>query len=191
MTDQFQQPYTPQPQQPYTAYNFPPEAGMPPAARAQTKARIPLWVWIAFVAVALVFGAAGVAIGRDTATAAAPTPPRASAAAQTFTATGLLNLSSLTGGIDFGITGDACHGQNGYDDITEGAQVVVYDAAGKTLAIGALSPGQFVARGVCQFTWAVVDIPSGVGPYSVQVTHRGMVAFTEEQAQNQQLSIGS
>jgi len=83
---------------------------------------------------------------------------------------------------------------NGYNDIVNGAQVVVYDAAGKILASGELYGGTITpgdaAFGWCQFRFVVPGV-SGDGPYSIEVTHRGKIVFTKDQADNLSLTIGS
>ena len=50
-------------------------------------------------------------------------------------------------------------------------------ASGKTLAVGSLDPG-VAQSGACTFTFTVEDVKAGVGPYSVEVSHRGKIAFT-------------
>ena len=54
--------------------------------------------------------------------------------------------------------GDSCSGSDGYDDITEGAQVVVSDQSGKTLGTGVLGAGTYDGD-ACVFGLAVRELP--------------------------------
>lgn len=92
------------------------------------------------------------------------------------------------------IGGQPCFGTSGYDDIAVGASVVIYDAAGKQLVIGALGGGtsnQPGSLGVCTFTFDISGVPAGVGPYSIEVTHRGKVPFDQSTASDVELTLGS
>lgn len=85
---------------------------------------------------------------------------------------------------DDGITvdGSRCFGDEGYDDISTGTQVTVYDRSGKVLAIGDLGPG-LVKDGywadTCVFSILVEKVPAGRGLYQIEVSHRGKIAFSE------------
>ncbi|MGI5179510.1 hypothetical protein ACQEVZ_24585 [Dactylosporangium sp. CA-152071] len=81
-----------------------------------------------------------------------------------------------------------CKGRKDYEDITEGAQVTYFDASGKTLAVGKLGAGE--ARGITRGSDGVIrasacavpfsiEVPSGVGPYGVEVSNRGVRRFNE------------
>ncbi len=78
-----------------------------------------------------------------------------------------------------------CSGLNGFSDLAAGAQITVTDAAGKVLAVGSLQRG--VAEGIttdgrattCSLRFTVSGVPGGVGPYGVEVSHRGVVRFNE------------
>lgn len=84
-----------------------------------------------------------------------------------------------------------CQGGGGYDDIRQGAQVVVSDSAGKTVALGQLGAGSW-KRGVgCIFLFTVADVPAGEKFYGLEVSHRGRVQYTAAQlAAPVELSIG-
>lgn len=74
-----------------------------------------------------------------------------------------------------------CTTGGGYDDIRQGAQVVVTDAAAKTIALGQLGPGSW-KRGVgCIFLFSVADVPADGEFYGVEVSHRGRVQYTAGQ----------
>lgn len=88
--------------------------------------------------------------------------------------------------------GDGCTGSGGYDDIREGAQVVVRDGGGRTLALGSLGGGEMIAA-TCVFPFEIPGVPRSRF-YSVEVSHRGEVNFSREDlVANQwvvQLSLG-
>lgn len=107
---------------------------------------------------------------------------------KTFEAAGNV---TLTDSGNEGLGGGACQGAGGYSDMVEGGQVVVTDASGKTVAVGSLGAGHHGGGyGACVFPFTVEDVPSGVGPYSVEVTHRGKIAFTEDEASDIELTLG-
>ena len=75
-------------------------------------------------------------------------------------------------------------------DIAGGAQVTVYDGSGKAVALGMLDSG--VARGWdCVFTFSVLGVPVDAGPiYAVEVSHRGQIKFTQDEATSLSLTLG-
>ena len=75
--------------------------------------------------------------------------------------------------------GTVCHVSGTYPDIAEGAQVIITDAASKTVAIGRLGQGRANDRHDCVFPFAVRGVPAGLGFYGVEVAKRGRVQFTE------------
>lgn len=91
-------------------------------------------------------------------------------------------------------TGRTCAGDGGYDDIRAGAQVVVTDADGGTVALGELSQGRMdgsAPYATCQWRFTVADVPAGAGFYGVEVTHRGEMTFTEQELRSPiSLSLG-
>lgn len=90
--------------------------------------------------------------------------------------------------------GRTCAGDGGYDDIRAGAQVVVTDADGGTVALGELSQGRMdgsVPDATCQWRFTVADVPAGAGFYGVEVTHRGALQYTEQELRSPiSLSLG-
>lgn len=86
--------------------------------------------------------------------------------------------------------GQACSGQDGYDDIDAGTTVVIKDAAGKTVALGSLKGGKGL-EGECAFFFTVKDVPDGLKFYGVEVSHRGTVQYTlAEMKKGPTLSLG-
>lgn len=75
-----------------------------------------------------------------------------------------------------------------YDDIEEGAQVVVTDESGETIGVGKLQEGfvevpkgfDFAARD-CVFKFVVRGVPRDREFYGIEVTHRGVVQIPAPQ----------
>lgn len=67
-----------------------------------------------------------------------------------------------------------CTGTDVYDDIREGAAVVVMDDAGKTIGTSSLGPGR-ARGGSCVFPFTVAGLPDA-NDYQVDVSRRGAVA---------------
>jgi hypothetical protein len=94
-------------------------------------------------------------------------------AVTTFTARGSFVLTdSPTDG------GQVCAPTDGYSDISAGAQVIVSDSSGKTLAIGSLQ-NPTAGSGTCSYSFAVHNVPVGKKFYGVEVSHRGSVKESE------------
>ncbi|MDX3615347.1 hypothetical protein OG920_18775 [Streptomyces europaeiscabiei] len=108
----------------------------------------------------------------STETLAAETEP------STFTLTGTFELTE--GAVGDGLGG--CEGSGGYDDITEGAAVTVYDAAGTVVATGQLGDST-LSSGTCTFEVAVEDVPRGEDFYKVEISHRGTVQLSGDEAE--------
>lgn len=73
-----------------------------------------------------------------------------------------------------------CQGKGGYDDIHSGAQVVITDAAGTTLALGTLGTGFPASAAGCRFGFTVTSVPGGHDFYGVEVSHRGRVQYAAD-----------
>lgn len=118
----------------------------------------------------------------------------APAAPAGHTITGTMTLDAE--GVDPGDTNTpGCRSKGGYEDIAEGAQVVVKDGAGSVLATTALGGGtQTVtdpgADCVFEFSVAVPDAEF----YSIEVTHRGALTYSrvelEERGWTVSFSLG-
>lgn len=108
------------------------------------------------------------------------------AEAETFLVTGSITLTSA----NINYASGECWGEEGYDDMSGGAQVVVRDNTGATVAVGQLDTGIKESSVVCRFDFSVEDVPSGSPAYSLEVTHRGEFSFTEEEASGIHLSLG-
>jgi hypothetical protein len=72
----------------------------------------------------------------------------------------------------------ACAGSDGYSDIGPGAQVVISDPSGKTLAYADLGDGSSQQL-TCTFSFTVPKVPSGKQSYGVTISHRGTLHYTE------------
>ncbi|MER5991553.1 hypothetical protein [Streptomyces viridosporus] len=96
-----------------------------------------------------------------------------------FTLTGTFSLTE-----DALTFGDACNGTGGYDDISEGTSVTVYGAKGDVIATGQLGDSEKTGYNSCDFAVEVPDVPRGERFYKVEVSHRGTVQLTAEEAEN-------
>jgi hypothetical protein len=87
----------------------------------------------------------------------------------------------------------ACRGTGGYDDITEGAQVTVYDSAGKIVAtdqLGAGTPGgQALDLPPSNCTFPITMKVPGSDFYAVEVSHRGKVTFSRAQVESGDVAL--
>ncbi|MFB9831814.1 hypothetical protein [Actinoallomurus acaciae] len=89
--------------------------------------------------------------------------------------------------------GKECQGDDGYDDIHAGTDVVVHDASGKTIATGRLEDGvgeQMVADVAlrCRFDFTVHDVPPQKF-HGIEVSHRGIVTFTSAQVAKEPIEL--
>lgn len=84
--------------------------------------------------------------------------------------------------------GEWCQGTGGYDDIQEGAQVVIKNAEGKTLAFGSLEPGEISGMPPddlaedgwsCTLPFTVSGLPT-VDTYAVTLGSRGEILYSHE-----------
>lgn len=79
-----------------------------------------------------------------------------------------------------------CRGRESYDDINEGAQVVVKDETGAIIATSSLSGGTPVTAnlgGYCQFTFQVT-VPADRDFYSFEVSHRGELTYSNAEMES-------
>ncbi|WP_182345768.1 hypothetical protein [Tomitella gaofuii] len=98
-----------------------------------------------------------------------------------------LNGSSTTFGTP---TGFDCVGDDGYDDLDANSGVSVRDASGTLIAKGAMT-GSSKAGGYCVLSFLVPDVPTGNNYYLLELSHRGELSFTEDEAQEPiSLSLG-
>jgi hypothetical protein len=101
---------------------------------------------------------------------------------------------SVTGGLTLGIgdfvwnsDANSCSGSGGYQDMRAGAQVVVSDAAGATVAVGSINQAApYVPTGEtralrCELSFLVENVPADKGFYGVEVAHRGRLQYPENQ----------
>lgn len=86
-------------------------------------------------------------------------------------------LTLVGGGL--GNPGDICTGHDGYSDILGGTGVTVSDATGATIALGRLDSGR-IGGGNCNFTFEVADVPTGKRFYGIEISHRGVVKYPEQ-----------
>lgn len=119
----------------------------------------------------------------------AATPATAPSAAGALEVTGVITLKRGQF-VWLSQSSPTCEGLQGYADIRPGAQVTVTDAAGKVIAVGSVDVG--TAQGItapdanglqrattCVLPFRVTGVPHGVGPYGVEVSHRGVLHYDE------------
>lgn len=154
------------------------------------KRRMPrhlVWLACAVAAAAVLAGGGVYLLVRPS---SEPATASTAAGAQTFSATGTMQLIDVYGRWP---AGQSCRGQGGYKDIAGGTTVSVTDAAGKTVALGTLSAGTVVETpagfNVCEFNLVVTGIPAGGGFYGVEVSHRGRVQYDEKTLSGQLLHL--
>lgn len=92
------------------------------------------------------------------------------------------------GGSDYS---GGCQGTGGYSDIGEGAQVTIYDDAGKIVGTGHLEHSAVVESSSCTFDFSV-EVPDSKPFYQVEVSHRGKITYSaaDVKAGKVQLSLG-
>lgn len=85
-----------------------------------------------------------------------------------------------------------CFGKGGLSDLKGGAQVVITDAAGATVAVTSLRPGVLDLSGapyLCVLRFEA-SVPAGKGFYGVQIANRERVQYPEAQLGQIKLSVG-
>lgn len=139
---------------------------------------------------ALIFAATAALLAGCSSTNRAPTPTPTD-----FDVHGTLSLSKIA---IYGTDGDPCTGSGGYSDIASGAQVKVTDNSGSVVAIGSLNSGLshqtnsgMDGTNVCVFSFDVFNIPiRDSSIYGIEVTHRGVIQFTRDDANDISLTLG-
>jgi hypothetical protein len=102
-----------------------------------------------------------------------------SSAPPPFRVTGEMDVTDASPAAD----SDGCQfaADDGYSDITQGAQVTV-SAGGRVLAVGELQEGTEPGdSGTCDFPFTVSGVPGGHSLYGVQVSHRGTLYYSRAQ----------
>lgn len=149
------------------------------------------WAWSTLVAaVVLVPALSGCGAGDESDSGASPSSETSSStstpstAAATFNLSGTVTITDLGGYYNQGnYPGAFCTGDSGYEDIREGAQVVVRDADGTQVAVGELGPGSMTGNprkdltAGCAFPLMVFGVPDGSSIYSIEVSHRGELSY--------------
>ena len=84
-----------------------------------------------------------------------------------------------------GTPGEECHGTGGFQDMTTNTPVTVYDSEGDLVAKGALQAGKWYDG--CVFSFTIPNVPAGM--VQVQVSQRGMVAFSEQDVHDNKVML--
>src|SRR3569832_507388 len=114
----------------------------------------------------------------------------------THSITGTLVINELI----YGVEGQFCSGENGYDDIEGGRQILVKNNKGEILATGELGQGEGVKTGIgekleqtaieaglgtplkCQFPITIENVPQ-VDFYTIEIGRRGGMTYTAKDLQ--------
>lgn len=159
------------------------------AKRTPSRSRI---IILACIALLLIAGVAVVLTRDGSNTAAAPAKP---------TLTGVVELrsTSVNYNVDLGgrpMSHDLwCEGRpsSGYKDLVGGAQVLVVDGAGVTIASGTLAEGRRDGTVICRFDFSIPNVPKA-DFYQVKVSQRGGPTYSfaemEARAWRVELTIG-
>lgn len=111
----------------------------------------------------------------------------------TFTLIGTLVLQD-----EVVATTKGCAGDRGYDDIQVGASVTVYDPSGDVIAVGKVNKatqkdvsriGNYSFIGSCELAFSATNVPAEHPIYSVEVSHRGKVAVSADDAKNGRVEL--
>ena len=84
-------------------------------------------------------------------------------------------------------TDGSCAGNGGYDDLRDGAAVVVYNSTGAVVGTTTLYGSSYDLESLssrkitCTFKWELKNVPNDDGGYSVEVTSRGKVFFSSDE----------
>lgn len=166
------------------APDVPPMPAAPPAANTaagkSSTRRTLTTLLIGAVAGAAIVGGTWYTTSRDTGSSSVTVDGKPVAGPPgTFTLKGEFVLTD--GAVDDGIGG--CEGSGGYEDIALGTSVTVYDAAGAVIATSALVLSEFDrAAGTCTYDVDVPRVPSGQDFYQVEISHRGKIQLTADEA---------
>ncbi|MGH3096478.1 MAG: hypothetical protein ACRDMV_10840 [Streptosporangiales bacterium] len=171
-----QQPETPQ----YQPYVYQPQQPTPPRQPRNHRHR-----WFIFGGTAAVVAALAIALSLTL------------AGSSTFTMHGSMLVTDLSTSpyaspsvLAAGDEGSPCYTSGGYGDIAPGVAVKVTDAAGKQIGLGTLQAGKTIGPGGCAFPFTVKDVPLDKKSYGIEISHRGTVVETPQQAKTPALSLG-
>lgn len=115
--------------------------------------------------------------------------PAESPTPEALTVNGSIALTAYGSWIGNGDGSGSCGGVDGYGDISGGAVVIVRNATGEQVGLGELEEGQR-SRGDCVFDFEVTDIADDSERFTVEVSGRGQVPFTRDEASRLRLSLG-
>ena len=102
-------------------------------------------------------------------------------ATATYTTGGSLTLYAASAQDRTLRVGSACEGQNGFEDITQGAPVTLFDQGGTIVAAGALGQGSVTAEG-CAFIFTIPGVPYTANFFQYEITHRGKLTASKQDA---------
>ena len=97
---------------------------------------------------------------------------------KTDTAYGTVAIASKNIYVTDPVTG--CRGIGNYTDLAPGGLVTITDISGNTLATTRLDTGKVDENGICELKFTAADVPTGKGPYGIQVTRRKLVQNVQQ-----------
>jgi hypothetical protein len=90
------------------------------------------------------------------------------------------------------LDGVLCEGEGAFGDVHSGAQVTVTDAGGTVIALGTLGQGKLHGEGICQWQFAVSNVPVGKDFYGVEIAQRPRLNYPESDLTSPlRLSLGN
>jgi hypothetical protein len=109
------------------------------------------------------------------------------------TITGSLTLTDSSSNYASLSNGQSCSGKDGYNDITNGAEVQISNETGKILAIGSLGSGT-IQSGTCVFPFSVSHV-ANASFYEIDIANRENVSVSKSELESDDwaadLSLGS
>lgn len=87
--------------------------------------------------------------------------------------------------------GDYCRGSSGYDDLREGAQVIVRNDS-EVVGVAELSAGEvakYPSSVVCEFRFKVADVPEGADYYGLTVGNRNELQVSVDEATSGRVAL--
>jgi hypothetical protein len=134
--------------------------------------------WWVLAGLVLVVAGAGIGIGLSLGTGSS-----------TETVHGQLQLTDF----NLGSSSGPCSGSGGYSDLTQGAQILVENGAGATIATGTLGAGNHPAadpQGIfCDFPFTV-SVPANATFYQFKIGTRGGPSYSLDQMKQMNWNVG-
>jgi hypothetical protein len=96
----------------------------------------------------------------------------------TRTAYGTVSIANKIIYVADPVTG--CRGIGNFTDLAPGGLVTIEDIAGNALATTRLQTGKVDVNGFCELNFVAPNVPTGKGPYGIQITRRKLVENVQQ-----------